>query len=130
MNEVQGREGLGYIQTRWEEDTLNNRGIYKDSKWPGLYDRLETWADGNGYLELPVLKYLFVPGSYLWLYLALAAILVIVEKAILSATGGDRRILWDDAVRPHGADAICLSGDAGTAVSGGADVRNRPEDGK
>ena len=80
VNEVQGREGLGYIQTRWEEDTLNNRGIYKDSKWPGLYDRLETWADGNGYLELPVLKYLFVPGSYLWLYLALAAILVIVDR--------------------------------------------------
>ena len=80
VNEVQGREGLGYIQTRWEEDTLNNRGIYKDSKWPGLYDRLETWADGNSYLELPVLKYLFVPGSYLWLYLALAAILVIVDR--------------------------------------------------
>jgi predicted nucleic acid-binding Zn-ribbon protein len=80
VNEVQGREGLGYIQTRWEEDTLNNRGIYKDSKWPGLYDRLETWADGNGYLKLPVLKYLFVPGSYLWLYLALAAILVIVDR--------------------------------------------------
>ena len=52
------------------------------------------------------------------------------QKAILSATGGDRRILWDDAVRPNGADEICLSGDAGTAVSGGADVRNRPEDGK
>ena len=28
------------------------------------------------------------------------------QKAILSATGGDRRILWDDAVRPHGADAV------------------------
>ena len=80
VNEVQGREGLGYIQTRWEEDTLNSRGIYKDSKWPGLYDRLETWADGNGYLKLPVLKYLFVPGSYLWLYLALAAILVIMDR--------------------------------------------------
>ena len=52
------------------------------------------------------------------------------QKAILSATGGDRRILWDDAVRPHGADAICLSGDAGTAVSGVTDVRNRTEDGK
>ena len=52
------------------------------------------------------------------------------QKALLSATGGDRRILWDDAVRPHGADAICLSGDAGTAVSGGTEVRNRPEDGK
>lgn len=26
------------------------------------------------------MKYLFVPGSYLWLYLALAAVLVIVDR--------------------------------------------------
>lgn len=72
---------------------LNNRGIYKDSKWPGLYERLETWADGNGYLELPVLKYLFVPGSYLWLYLHCGDTCDRGQKAILSATGGDRRII-------------------------------------
>lgn len=108
MNEVQGREGLGYIQTRWEEDTLNNRGIYKDSKWPGVYDRLETWADGNGYLELPVLKYLFVPAVICGCICTGGDPCDRGQKAILSATGGDRRILWDDAVRPHGADAICL----------------------
>ena len=29
-----GRDrGLGYVQTRWVEDELNPRGIYKDSKW-------------------------------------------------------------------------------------------------
>ena len=63
-----------------EEDTLNERGIYKDSKWPWLFERLENWAENNSYLRIPVLKYLFVPGSYLWLYLALAAVLVIMDR--------------------------------------------------
>lgn len=80
VNCVEGRKGLSYIQTRWEEDTLNGRGIYKDSKWPWLFERLENWAEHNSYLRIPVLKYLFVPGSYLWLYLALAAVLVIVDR--------------------------------------------------
>lgn len=80
VNQVEGRAGLSYVQTRWEEDTLNERGIYKDSKWPWLFTQLENWAENNSYLQIPVLKYLFVPGSYLWLYLALAAILVIADK--------------------------------------------------
>ena len=80
VNRVEGREGLSYVQTRWEEDTLNGRGIYKDSKWPWLFERLENWAENNSYLQIPVLKYIFVPGSFLWLYLALAAILVIADK--------------------------------------------------
>ena len=71
VNRVEGRAGLSYVQTRWEEDTLNDRGIYKDSKWPWLFEQLESWAENNSYLRTPVLKYLFVPGSYLWLYLAL-----------------------------------------------------------
>ena len=80
VNRVEGRAGLSYVQTRWEEDTLNGRGIYKDSKWPWLFERLENWAENNSYLRIPVLKYLFVPGSYLWLYLALAAVLVIADR--------------------------------------------------
>ena len=80
VNRVEGRAGLSYVQTRWEEDTLNDRGIYKDSKWPWLFEQLESWAENNSYLRTPVLKYLFVPGSYLWLYLALAAVLVIVDR--------------------------------------------------
>ncbi len=80
VNRVEGRAGLSYVQTRWEEDTLNGRGIYKDSKWPWLFDRLENWAENNSYLRIPVLKYLFVPGSYLWLYLALAAVLVTADR--------------------------------------------------
>lgn len=80
VNRVEGRAGLSYVQTRWEEDTLNGRGIYKDSKWPRLFEPLENWAENNSYLQIPVLKYLFVPGSYLWLYLGLAAILVIAGR--------------------------------------------------
>lgn len=80
VNRVEGRAGLSYVQTRWEEDTLNGRGIYKDSKWPWLFERLENWAENNSYLQIPILKYLFVPGSYLWLYLALAAVLVIADR--------------------------------------------------
>ncbi len=63
--------GGGYVQTRWEEETLNARGIYKDTKWQGLFDAMEKWADDNAYLRLPVLKYFFVPGVVIWLYLLL-----------------------------------------------------------
>lgn len=64
--------GGGYVQTRWDELVLNEAGISKDSKWPWLFGRMEAWADGNAYLRLPVLKYLFVPGVWIWLYLLLA----------------------------------------------------------
>lgn len=67
--------GLGYVQTRWVDEPMRAIGIYKDSKWASLREVLESWADRNAYLELPVLKYLFVPGAYLWLYLLLAAVL-------------------------------------------------------
>lgn len=80
VNRVEGRAGLSYVQTRWEENTLNERGIYKDSKWPWLFERLENWAENNSYLRIPVLRYFFVPGSYLWGYLALAAVLVIADR--------------------------------------------------
>lgn len=71
---VNGRDrGLGYVQTRWVENELNPAGIYKDSKWEWLHGKLEEFADSNRYLKIPILKYVFVPGTYLWLYLFLAA---------------------------------------------------------
>lgn len=73
-------KGLGYVQTRWVEEILNSRGIYKASKWESLHGALESWADRNGYLDLPVLKYLFVPGTYLWLYLLLATVLLTQKR--------------------------------------------------
>lgn len=78
---LNGRDsGLGYIQTRWVENELNPNGIYKDSKWEGMHKLLEKWADDNAYLDIPILKYLFVPGTYLWLYLILAGVLLVYKK--------------------------------------------------
>ncbi len=75
--------GLGYIQTRWGKDALASIGgveIYKDSKWDWLYEKLDNYADSNSYLSIPILKYIFVPGTYLWIYLFLAAYLILHKK--------------------------------------------------
>ena len=77
VNENGKDRGLGYVQTRWVEEELNPRGIYKASKWEWLHEKLEDWADGNAYLHIPVLKYIFVPGTFLWLYLLLAGHLAV-----------------------------------------------------
>ncbi|MGN0401484.1 MAG: DUF6020 family protein [Acetatifactor sp.] len=70
VNENKEFSGLGYVQTRWDEMT-ENYGLYKDSKWEGLHEYLEKWADENAYLKIPVLKYFFMPGILLWAYLLL-----------------------------------------------------------
>ncbi len=80
VNVEEGGVGRGYVQTQWSEEELNSRGIYKDSRWESLHEKMETWADENAYLKLPVLKYLFVPGTYLWLYLLLAGFLAIRKR--------------------------------------------------
>ena len=81
INAQEGQaDGSGYVQTRWEEGTLNERGIYKDSKWPALFERMERWAGGNAYLRYPLLKYLFVPGVWIWLYLLLIQWLLIRRR--------------------------------------------------
>lgn len=74
------QKGLGYIQTRWSEEELNPWGLYKDSKWEWLHEKLEWFADSNAYLRLPVIKYLFTPGTYLWLYLLLGAYLLLHRR--------------------------------------------------
>ncbi|MCM1063912.1 MAG: DUF6020 family protein [Eubacterium sp.] len=80
VNTGQGLEGMGYVQTRWSEDVFAGYGIYKDSKWEWLHERMERWADENAYLNIPVLRYLFMPGIWVWLYLLLFGWLV-VRKA-------------------------------------------------
>ncbi|MDE7223662.1 MAG: hypothetical protein K2O34_07790 [Acetatifactor sp.] len=67
---VNGRDrGLGYVQTRWVEAELLRLGVYKDSKWEGLHEALENWADENAYLRLPLLRHILMPGGYLWFWL-------------------------------------------------------------
>ncbi len=63
--------GLGYVQTRWQELDLNPYGIYKASLWPALHEKAEKWAAANEYLQLPILKYLLMPGIWLWGYMLL-----------------------------------------------------------
>lgn len=78
---VNGKDtGLGYVQTRFLKEELNSRGIYQDSKWVEFFEMMEQWADENAYLRIPVLKYLFVPGVFVWLYLLLAGYLVMRKK--------------------------------------------------
>lgn len=85
VNVSPGTKNMGYAATRWVEGTLNEKGIYKASLWPGLFEKMERWADENKYLELPVLKYLFVPGSWLYFYLLLLGWLVLVREKRLCA---------------------------------------------
>ncbi|MDE5891873.1 MAG: hypothetical protein K2H45_03000 [Acetatifactor sp.] len=67
---VNGRDrGLGYVQTRWVEAELLQLGVYKDSKWEGLHEALENWADGNAYLRISLLRHVLMPGGYLWFWL-------------------------------------------------------------
>ncbi len=80
VNANKGVSNMGYVQTHWEEETLNPRGLYIDSKWEWLHEKLENWADENAYLKLPVLKYLFVPGMFLWFYLLLFGYLLITRR--------------------------------------------------
>jgi len=75
INENGLERGLGYIQTRWVEQELADYGIYKDSKWEGLLEVMERYADENLYLRAPVLRAVMVPGVYLWIWLFLAAYL-------------------------------------------------------
>lgn len=69
VNLYEDVKGLGYLQTRWEESVINQAGIYKDSKIPKLYEALDKFASGNGYLDIPVVRSLIAPGLYIWCYI-------------------------------------------------------------
>lgn len=69
---VNGRDrGLGFIQTRFLEDDLQKIGVYKASLFPIWKEKLEDLADDNFYLKIPLLRFLFLPGVYLWLWIFL-----------------------------------------------------------
>lgn len=71
INENGIETGLGYIQTRWVEESLKEVGVYKDSKWEWLHEKLESFADRNTYLNIPILRYMVAPGGYFWVLLVL-----------------------------------------------------------
>jgi len=69
---VNGRDrGLGFVQTRFLEGELRKIGVYKQSLFPAWKEALEQFADGNLYLNIPVLCFLFMPGGYLWFWILL-----------------------------------------------------------
>lgn len=80
VNASKGVPNLGYVQTHWEEAVLNPRGLYIDSKWEWLHTKMEAWSENNAYLNLPVFKYLFVPGTFFWLYLLWMGYLLIQKR--------------------------------------------------
>ena len=63
---------------------MRDYGIYKESKFPALFEKMEQWADENAYLNIPVLKYLFVPGVWLWACLLLLAYLWVHRRFRIS----------------------------------------------
>ncbi len=81
INQKDYLPGKGYVQTRWSEQEVNEEGIYKASKWEWLHEKMEIWADTNAYLDIPLLKYLFVPGVFLWAYLLLAGFFLVRRRA-------------------------------------------------
>lgn len=74
---TEGITGLGYIQTR--RDNAAEVDVFIDSQLPGLLEKMESFADKNQYLRVPVLNVLMAPGTYLWVFLA-AAIWIILHK--------------------------------------------------
>lgn len=76
VNQTVNREGLGYIQTRWEKQTLSLAGIEQTSKWPSLFAVLEEWCSDNKYLQIPIIGFLMRPGLAIWLLLLIAIVLI------------------------------------------------------
>lgn len=83
INENGVERGLGYIQTRQVEHELQEYGIYRDSRMPGLLGLMERYADGNLYLRTPVLRVIMIPGVWLWIWLFAAVCLWIRKKYLL-----------------------------------------------
>lgn len=68
VNQKKGLYGLGYAMTR-TNDYYSTIGVYMDSKFPRLHEYMEEWANENRYLDYPLIKYIYMPGAYLYIYL-------------------------------------------------------------
>ena len=76
INQTVNQQGLGYIQTRWEKQTLSLAGIEQSSKWPSLFAVLEEWCSENKYLQIPIIGFLLRPGLVIWLLLLISIVLI------------------------------------------------------
>jgi hypothetical protein len=91
VNDPDEVKGHGYVQTKWE-NSLYERGFFEAPKLQKLRSLLDEFADNNAYLKIPVLKYIFIPGIYLWIYIV--ALIVSFRRknfgavAIIALTAG------------------------------------------
>ena len=66
--EFRDEEGLSYIHTRWDFN-VEEYGVFRHSFAEGLRSFLVKWANDNGHLSIPIVKYFFVPALVFWAYL-------------------------------------------------------------
>ncbi|MCQ2494025.1 MAG: DUF6020 family protein [Lachnospiraceae bacterium] len=87
VNQKDYSNGMGYVQTHWDMYIADN-GINQNSKWPALYEKMESWASGNKYLDYPIVRYFYMPGMYLYIFLfAFATLIKDNKKSLLTELG-------------------------------------------
>ena len=91
VNQKKGLYGLGYATTRIN-DYYSTIGVYKDSKLPRLHEYMEEWANDNRYLDYPLIKYIYMPGAYLYIYL-FAFITLLKDKRSVNGRENDKNKL-------------------------------------
>ncbi len=79
INQYEFKEGFGYIQTNWSRE-IERTNLSRDSKWPWLLEKLESFASENAYMKIPVVRFLVAPGIYLWCYILMAIWLMLHKK--------------------------------------------------
>ena len=79
INQYDVHDGYGYIQTNWSQE-LGGTNLSRDSKWPWLLEKLDTFASENTYIKIPVVRFLVAPGIYLWCYLFMAIWLLLHKR--------------------------------------------------
>lgn len=79
INQYDVHDGYGYIQTNWSQE-LGGTNLSRDSKWPWLLEKLDTFASENAYIKIPVVRFLVAPGIYLWCYLFMAIWLLLHKR--------------------------------------------------
>ncbi len=66
--ELRQTQGLSYAHTRWDP-IVEEYGIFRHSMAEGLREKMVSWADGNGHLRIPVLKWFLAPAIIFWGFL-------------------------------------------------------------
>lgn len=72
--------GLHYVQTVFYDEAVE-KGFWQKPLSEGLHTFFEWYANNDIYIKVPILSLIFVPGTFLWLYLFLAGICVYLKKS-------------------------------------------------